>query len=161
MPEAKHYQEEELNKSFVYTNVQSIAIKKEIYNPNIIKSYTAEIKPEYKPALKEEVIKEEKTDNDNQISFDTIDFTQNIVENVKKDLENNIIYNSDDNKEENNNYFAERKEKYNVIKEFEEKADKTLNIERAPIEEKPKTIITLKSYYKSPYRLWRYNKFFY
>lgn len=148
MPEAKHYKDEELNKAFVYSNIQSIAIKKEIYNPNIIKSYTAEIKPEYKPALKEEVIKEEKTDNDNQISFDTIDFTQNIVENVKKDLENNIIYNSDDNKEENNNYFAERKEKYNVIKEFEEKADKTLNIERAPIEEKPKTIITLKSYYK-------------
>ena len=38
MPEAKHYQEEDLNRSYVYTNVQSIAIKPEIYNPNIIKS---------------------------------------------------------------------------------------------------------------------------
>lgn len=41
MPEAKHYQEEDLNRSYVYTNVQSIAIKPEIYNPNIIKSLNA------------------------------------------------------------------------------------------------------------------------
>ena len=38
MPEAKHYKDEDLNRAFVYSNIQSIAIKKEIYNPNIIKS---------------------------------------------------------------------------------------------------------------------------
>ena len=38
MPEAKHYIDDDLNRAFVYTNIQSIAIKKEIYNPNIIKS---------------------------------------------------------------------------------------------------------------------------
>lgn len=41
MPEAKHYMNDELNRAFVYTNIQSIAIKKEIYNPNILKSKSA------------------------------------------------------------------------------------------------------------------------
>ena len=47
MPEAKHYQEEDLNRSYVYTNVQSIAIKPEIYNPNIIKSLNAKRSEKY------------------------------------------------------------------------------------------------------------------
>lgn len=47
MPEAKHYQEEDLNRSYVYTNVQSIAIKPEIYNPNIIKSLNAKRSDKY------------------------------------------------------------------------------------------------------------------
>lgn len=38
MPEATHYRNEELNKAFVFTNVKSISIKNEEYNPNIIKS---------------------------------------------------------------------------------------------------------------------------
>ena len=38
MPEAKHYDEEKLNKAYVYTNIQAITVKKEIYNPNIIKT---------------------------------------------------------------------------------------------------------------------------
>lgn len=38
MPNAKHYNDEELNKAYVYTNIQSIKVKKEEYNPNIIKS---------------------------------------------------------------------------------------------------------------------------
>lgn len=41
MPEAKHYIDEDLNRSYVYTNVQSITIKPETYNPNIIKNRTA------------------------------------------------------------------------------------------------------------------------
>lgn len=49
MPEAHHYGDEELNKAFVYTNIQSIAIKKEVYNPNIIKSLCAKRKAEYTP----------------------------------------------------------------------------------------------------------------
>lgn len=47
MPEAKHYQDEDLNRSYVFTNVQSIAIKPEIYNPNIIKSLTAKRSKKY------------------------------------------------------------------------------------------------------------------
>ena len=38
MPEAKHYQDDDLNRAYVYTNVKSISIKPEIYNPNIIKN---------------------------------------------------------------------------------------------------------------------------
>ena len=47
MPEAKHYKEEDLNRSYVFTNVQSIAIKPEIYNPNIIKSLNAKRSEKY------------------------------------------------------------------------------------------------------------------
>lgn len=47
MPEAKNYTDEELNKAYVYSNIQSIAIKKEVYNPNIIKSYVSKVKDEY------------------------------------------------------------------------------------------------------------------
>ena len=49
MPEAKHYDDEVLNKAYVYTNIQSIAIKKEVYNPNIIKSICAKRKDNYMP----------------------------------------------------------------------------------------------------------------
>ncbi len=49
MPEAKHYPDEELNRAFVYTNIQSIAIKKEEYNPNIIKTLVAKRSAKYKP----------------------------------------------------------------------------------------------------------------
>ena len=47
MPEAKHYFNEELNRAFVFTNIQSIAIKKEIYNPNIIKTLNAKRSANY------------------------------------------------------------------------------------------------------------------
>jgi len=49
MPEAKHYLNDNLNKGFVYTNVQSLEIKKETYNPNIIKSVLVKRKDIYKP----------------------------------------------------------------------------------------------------------------
>ncbi len=48
MPEAKHYDCDELNTAYVYTNVQSIEIKREIYNPNIIKSICSRKTSEYK-----------------------------------------------------------------------------------------------------------------
>lgn len=38
MPEAKHYKNDNLNRAFVFTNVKSLAVKNEEYNPNIIKS---------------------------------------------------------------------------------------------------------------------------
>jgi type III restriction enzyme len=37
MPEQKHYINDNLNRGYIYTNVQSIIVKKEDYNPNIIK----------------------------------------------------------------------------------------------------------------------------
>lgn len=49
MPEAKHYDDEMLNRAFVYTNIKSIAIKKEVYNPNIIKTMVARRKEIYTP----------------------------------------------------------------------------------------------------------------
>lgn len=51
MPEAQHYSIEDLNKAYVYTNIKSIEIKKEVYNPNIIKTLYA------RRALKYENIK--------------------------------------------------------------------------------------------------------
>jgi type III restriction enzyme len=48
MPEQKHYASEELNRGYIYTNVQSIIVKKEEYNPNIIKHLKATRKENYK-----------------------------------------------------------------------------------------------------------------
>lgn len=49
MPEAKHYMDDVLNTAYVYTNIQSITIKPEEYNPNIIKSACAKRKEIYTP----------------------------------------------------------------------------------------------------------------
>lgn len=49
MPEAKHYMDDELNTAYVYTNIKSIEVKKETYNPNIIKSCKATRKDIYEP----------------------------------------------------------------------------------------------------------------
>jgi len=48
MPEQKHYSHEALNRGYIYTNVQSIIVKKEEYNPNIIKHIKAVRKDCYK-----------------------------------------------------------------------------------------------------------------
>lgn len=48
MPEQKHYPSEDLNRGYIYTNVQSIIVKKEEYNPNIIKHLKAARKEVYK-----------------------------------------------------------------------------------------------------------------
>ena len=49
MPEQKHYASEDLNRGYIYTNVQSIIVKKEEYNPNIIKHLKSVRKEAYKP----------------------------------------------------------------------------------------------------------------
>ncbi len=49
MPEAEHYKYDNLNKGFVYTNVKSLEVKKETYNPNIIKSVVVKRKDIYEP----------------------------------------------------------------------------------------------------------------
>jgi len=48
MPEQKHYFDEDLNRGYIYTNVQSIFVKKEEYNPNIIKHIKAIRSDKYK-----------------------------------------------------------------------------------------------------------------
>jgi len=49
MPEQKHYASEPLNVGYIYTNVQSIIVKKEDYNPNIIKHLKSVRVTTYKP----------------------------------------------------------------------------------------------------------------
>lgn len=49
MPEAEHYEDDNLNKGFIYTNVKSLEVKKETYNPNIIKSVVVKRKDVYEP----------------------------------------------------------------------------------------------------------------
>ena len=49
MPEQKHYDSEALNKGYIFTNLQSITVAKEEYNPNIIKHLKATRKTIYKP----------------------------------------------------------------------------------------------------------------
>jgi type III restriction enzyme len=41
MPEQKHYENDVLNRGYIFTNLKSIAVKKEEYNPNIIKHLRA------------------------------------------------------------------------------------------------------------------------
>lgn len=49
MPEQRHYASEPLNIGYIYTNVQSIIVKKEEYNPNIIKHLKSLRAADYKP----------------------------------------------------------------------------------------------------------------
>lgn len=47
MPEQIHYEDERLNKGYIFTNLQSISVSKEEYNPNIIKHLKATRKSIY------------------------------------------------------------------------------------------------------------------
>ena len=49
MPEQHHYSNEMLNRGYIYTNLKSIEVKKEEYNPNIIKHLRAGRVAGYKP----------------------------------------------------------------------------------------------------------------
>ena len=49
MPEGKHYSDEGLNRAYVYSNIQSINIKQEVYNPNIIKTLVSKVDDKYIP----------------------------------------------------------------------------------------------------------------
>ncbi len=52
MPEAKHYPNELLNRGYVYSNIESINVKKEDYNPNILKILHSKRKNDEYPLLK-------------------------------------------------------------------------------------------------------------
>ena len=49
MPEQRHYGNEALNRGYIYTNLKSIEVKKEEYNPNIIKHLRASRASVYEP----------------------------------------------------------------------------------------------------------------
>ena len=49
MPEQMHYEDENLNTGFIFTNLQKITVQKEDYNPNIIKHLKATRSNIYKP----------------------------------------------------------------------------------------------------------------
>lgn len=49
MPEQMHYEDENLNTGFIFTNLHTITVAKEDYNPNIIKHLKSVRKPIYKP----------------------------------------------------------------------------------------------------------------
>lgn len=51
MPEQMHYEDENLNTGFIFTNLQKITVQKEDYNPNIIKHLKSVRKSVYKPLL--------------------------------------------------------------------------------------------------------------
>mgnify|MGYP001394914779 FL=1 len=51
MPEQMHYEDENLNTGFIFTNLQKITVQKEDYNPNIIKHLKSVRKLIYKPLL--------------------------------------------------------------------------------------------------------------
>lgn len=148
MPEARHYSDEILNRAFVYSNIQSIAIKKEVYNPNIIKSFSSKVKEEYIPEkhiqAQKEKVKDEISDY-SQMSFE-LEYEKtitNIVNHSKEIEKDNITYpiGEDDNlnnKVEQTTLYEDKEDQYNLNNIAEGKADKTNN----------KSIMTLKSYYK-------------
>jgi len=49
MPEAEHYENDNLNKGYLYVNTKSFTVNPETYNPNIIKSVVVKRKSLYKP----------------------------------------------------------------------------------------------------------------
>ena len=140
MPEAKHYSDEVLNRAFVYSNIQSISIKREIYNPNIIKSFSSKIKEEY-ATQNEDVENVEQKNNDmssGQISLD---------EEYKKTIEN-IINNSTKVEEQNEDNNSKNKETENGEDIIESTKEKTTEDNNIAEKKKERKLITLKSYYK-------------
>ena len=136
MPEAKHYDDEELNVAYVYSNIQSISIKKEIYNPNIIKSLRSVIREEYRPATNFEI----KENTPIEKLIDATNKESNSNNNITSDSStvdsNNESYSINNKKGENETSIIEELQNSEIIQdEQKEKVEK-------------KQLITLKSYYK-------------
>jgi type III restriction enzyme len=87
MPEQKHYAAENLNRGYIYTNVQSIIVKQEEYNPNIIKHLKAFRKDIYKPLKLTSYFKTRADYGDITSSFTSI-FEITACENFKLMLDN-------------------------------------------------------------------------
>ena len=72
MPELKHYQDESLNIGYIYTNLQTITVTKEEYNPNIIKHLKSKRKDIYKPLKLPSYFKSRVDYGDITISFQKV-----------------------------------------------------------------------------------------
>ena len=143
MPEAKHYSDEVLNKAYVFSNIQSITIKKEVYNPNIIKSYASNVKEGYQAPIFDISTDDVENNTSKQIEFNLSNEYTKVVEDIT----------TGNYHETKPSVFTieESTVEYNV-----ETSDKTKNPISKPIqdnkpefkEEKRMTVITLTSYYK-------------
>ena len=143
MPEAKHYSDEVLNKAYVFSNIQSITIKKEVYNPNIIKSYSSNVKDGYQAPIFDISTEDVEHNTSRQIEFNLSNEYTKVVEDIT----------TGNYHETKPSIFTleESTEEYNVGT-----IDKAINPLSKPIkgnkpevkEEKRMTVITLTSYYK-------------
>lgn len=144
MPEAKHYTDEVLNKAYVYSNIQSITIKKEVYNPNIIKSYASNVKEGYKAPILEISSTNNSDDNkteqieiklENEYSKIVEDITTRNYSETKPTIfsieENTVEYNADT---------IDKNDDEVLIPKIEEQVGSK--------EDKKMPVITLTSYYK-------------
>lgn len=91
MPEQRHYENEILNRGYIYTNLKSIEVKKEEYNPNIIKHLRAERVSNYKPIKLKSYYKARADYGDVTSSFNPV-FSEvaNEYFGLKKDVQENI-----------------------------------------------------------------------
>lgn len=91
MPEQRHYENEILNRGYIYTNLKSIEVKKEEYNPNIIKHLRAERVSDYKPIKLKSYYKARADYGDVTSSFNPV-FSEvaNEYFGLKKDAQENI-----------------------------------------------------------------------
>lgn len=139
MPEAKHYSDETLNKAYVYSNIQSIKIKKEVYNPNIIKSYASNVKEEYRAPIIETLESDEDNNNLKQIEIDLLNEYSNIIDDISTGNYNDIKPSVFAVNEETEVYNVDKKETNSFV--AAETNDKQKEDKRIPV-------ITLMSYYK-------------
>lgn len=150
MPEAKHYSDEVLNRSFVFSNIKSIAIKKEVYNPNIIKSFSSKVREEYIPEKNTSVNSREGQDNDNNFIQMSLELEyektiENIMNNASMINEKEVTYALQDEDSENNQVIDnnEQTSLYNNVENIEISNKKEVEMPKTK-----KSIMTLKSYYK-------------
>lgn len=150
MPEAKHYSDEVLNRAFVFSNIKSIAIKKEVYNPNIIKSFSSKVREEYIPEKNITINSREGQDNDNNfiqmsLKLEYEKTIENIINNVSTINEKEVTYVLQDEDGEKNQVIDnnEQTSLYNNVENIE--ISNKIEVEMPKTK---KSIMTLKSYYK-------------
>ncbi len=141
MPEAKHYSDEALNKAYVYSNIQSITIKKEVYNPNIIKSYASNVKEEYKAPIIETSTSDEDNNTPKQIEINLFDEYSNVIDDITTGNYNEVkpsVFAVNEETEEYNVDIS-KKETENIV--IQKTNDEIKEDKRIPV-------MTLTSYYK-------------
>ena len=145
MPEGKHYSDEGLNRAYVYSNIQSINIKQEVYNPNIIKTLVSKVDDKYIPE-----------NNQMEIELGGL-FTSSFIESVNSDNESgnintsvNVYENPEIHSDINvSSNFDHQISQETQIKDEQTAVNSTSNIVSPEIpKKKVLPLITLESYYK-------------